>query len=168
MSPLIDYSLMMSFSLLLKEYKAEAIRLMNTIQFRVALNEELRQRLKFPFTIIRLCVASRHQHTLVLVARLCWLHLALHSSGFCLILHRILSGFASFVWIVLSVRLNLDLLSESVIMSAIFLDHFVCLNLDLLSESAVLSAVCLDCSVYLNLDLLSKSVVLCVVCLLTV
>ncbi|GJZ12213.1 hypothetical protein Tco_0546972 [Tanacetum coccineum] len=36
----MDYSLMVSFSLLLKEYKAEAIRLMNILQSRVTLMEE--------------------------------------------------------------------------------------------------------------------------------
>ncbi|GKD35095.1 hypothetical protein Tco_1250604 [Tanacetum coccineum] len=44
-------------SLLLKEYKAEAIRLMNTIHFKAALTE-LHQRLGFPFTNIKVRVFS--------------------------------------------------------------------------------------------------------------
>ncbi|GJV99349.1 hypothetical protein Tco_1554601 [Tanacetum coccineum] len=54
--------MMVSFILLLREYKAEAIRLMNIIQFRVALTKseltELHQRLKFPFTTIRVRMFS--------------------------------------------------------------------------------------------------------------
>ncbi|GJR63965.1 hypothetical protein Tco_0010030 [Tanacetum coccineum] len=57
MSPLIDYSLMVSFSLLLNEYKAKAIRPMNIIQSRVAL-AELHQQHEFPFTTIRVTVFS--------------------------------------------------------------------------------------------------------------